>query len=749
MRHSMKRPLPDRATSSPETLTEMARNHRNHKPLRASVASSIQPPRLALDEEPLKPAPPPPPPPEEQIVPPQTPSRKTLPRRTRSRDLEDVAQHHQSKRSADRPPRRPRRTSLRRERSPLRGSFNKNSSGGSKRDRSSGIFSAYRQHNHVRTARLIGFVLALFAVNVFLLRPSPSSSNEKSKQSAILENLKHPLESIAPTRTEANASKPHLATSTNASSKPEQKNPTTDQESSALVTSTIPKLSCRSHGVDDRISQSLVYWKDIPADHTFVSPFHNPTAGERQYLTFEHDEAGFNNQRMAFETTLALAWLTGRTLVLPPKVGIRNLNAGKKEKKAFGYTDFFDVKALEKTGVKLISFEDFLKNVALKGDLLNIHTGQPTFPPGNRTNWDSVRVSRLVYKHPEDRAVWDWLRSSARVLDWDARKCVAAFPTHPGPDGVAALQQAVAEVLREDAERLKADTTGAQKEWQARWRALRGHPTPVNASTKDRLTEILGDRSELCIYDESHQQSQVLHITGEEKSGTRLLAHYYAFLFPQDWTDNLRMLRLVRDQLRYRDEIQCAAAKIVQALRQEKTTGKEGDFYTMHVRRGDFKKVYPIAAVDPDDMYSMNTRLFFSEGRTVYIATDERDLSIFDPLRKHYKLKFLKDFEPLLKHVDSAYYGMVDQLVAAAGSRFFGTFYSTFSGYIHRLRGFYSQRDHARGWQDGTLDSYYLAKTTQSPFRHTMQKVYSPVRPGYWEQEFPVAWRDIDHNVAE
>jgi len=139
-------------------------------------------------------------------------------------------------------------------------------------------------------------------------------------------------------------------------------------------------------------------------------------------------------------------------------------------------------------------------------------------------------------------------------------------------------------------------------------------------------------------------------------------------------------------------------------------------------------------------------RLFFSEGRTIYIATDERDLSFFDPLRKHYRLKFLKDFKRLLKDVDSAYYGMIDQLVAAAGSRFFGTFYSTFSGYIQRLRGFYSQRDHARGWQEGTLDSYYLSKTTPSPFRKIMTQ-YDAVKPGYWEQEFPAAWRDIDHDV--
>ena len=741
----MRLALPNRATSLSATAADTA------SPLRSSFTSSSQQ-QQQQQATALQESIPPPPPAEECIVPPHTPSQRTLPRRTRSRDLDDVAQNDARRGKSREPPRRPRRTSgLRRELPPLRGSLRRESSA-LKKEHDTSVYSSFssfisprNNNNHARSARLIGFFLVLLGVNIFLLHPFPSFMSQSRNRSAILEASKPPIESMVPTKTTVqDISNPSLTTEPSELETTESKS---SQETTLDIgSSTTPKLSCQAYGVDETVAQSLVYWKDIPADQTFVSPFYNPDRGE-QYLTFEHDEAGFNNQRMAFETTLALAWLTGRTLVLPPKVGILNLNAGKKERKGFGYTDFFDLKALEATGVKMISFEDFLQNVALEGRLLDMHTGQTTFPPGNRTNWDSVQVSRLVYKNAEDRAVWDWMRSSTRVLEWDAQKCIAAFPTHPGPDGVAALHQAAEEVLREDAERLAADKTGAKKEWLARWRAFRGHPTPVDASTKDRLAEILGDRSELCIYDESYQQSQVLHITGEEKSGTRLLIHYYAFLFPQDWTDNLRMLRLVRDQLRYKDEIQCAAGKIIQALQQEQGNSGEQGFYTMHVRRGDFKEAYPIVNLEADDMYAQNTRLFFSEGRTIYIATDERDLSFFDPLRKHYKLKFLKDFEPLLKDVDSAYYGMIDQLVAAAGSRFFGTFYSTFSGYILRLRGFYSQRDHARGWQDGTLDSYYFGKGTPNPFRMVMQKRYNAVKPGYWEQEFPVAWREIDHNI--
>ena len=77
-------------------------------------------------------------------------------------------------------------------------------------------------------------------------------------------------------------------------------------------------LSCDAYGgPDDEAAHEMVYWQDIPSDHTYKSPF-SPTDGVERYLTFEPDGGGFNNIRMAMEVVLTLAIAMGRTLVLPP-----------------------------------------------------------------------------------------------------------------------------------------------------------------------------------------------------------------------------------------------------------------------------------------------------------------------------------------------------------------------------------------------------------------------------------------------
>ena len=248
----------------------------------------------------------------------------------------------------------------------------------------------------------------------------------------------------------------------------------------------------------------------------------------------------------------------GRTLVLPPEQRFYLLgksNAGQKNDFDFG--DFFhlDSIAIEHEGFNVISSEEFLNRYGKTGKLMNVQSGKPDI-------WDD--------RHHNPKSVQSYLRRVGVNPMWNPSKCAAAFPSGVGPDAIQELETAHHNIFNEVDGRKKPTL----KEFE-------GHPTPVDAPLEDRMREMLADRDELCIYDERLQNAPVIHFPAEK--GTRLLTHFYAFIFFADWEADLWSKRFVRDHLRYIDEIMCAAARIVQAVR-ERSKDPDGLFDTLHVR---------------------------------------------------------------------------------------------------------------------------------------------------------------------
>jgi GDP-fucose protein O-fucosyltransferase len=145
------------------------------------------------------------------------------------------------------------------------------------------------------------------------------------------------------------------------------------------------------------------------------------------------------------------------------------------------------------------------------------------------------------------------------------------------------------------------------------------------------------------------------------------------------------------------------------------------------------------------DVIFNNTFDVLEENSTIYIATDERNRTFFDLLRKHYKIYFMDDFKDLLAGVNTNYFGMVDQLIASRGRTFIGTFYSTFTGYINRVRGYHSQKDKAKGYDLGAINSFFDIPLDH---KHDMRE-YRSLRPPLWAREFPIGWRDLDKGIGE
>ena len=105
---------------------------------------------------------------------------------------------------------------------------------------------------------------------------------------------------------------------------------------------------------------------------------------------------------------------------------------------------------------------------------------------------------------------------------------------------------------------------------------------------------------------------------------------------------------------------------------------------------------------------------------------------------------FVKDFQETLgPDVPTYFYGMIEQRVASRARTFVGTYYSTFTGYINRMRGYHSQAAKAPGYKQGAVKSYYFAPLEAKYAMTEFESVFVPM----WGREFPVAWRDIDHDV--
>lgn len=396
--------------------------------------------------------------------------------------------------------------------------------------------------------------------------------------------------------------------------------------------------------------------------------------------------------------------------------------------------DFFDLEAISRKyrGLKIISTEEFLLEHAMTGKLT--HDGKPSFPPKNQTDWNRTFLKSLK----------QWLKTVTVQIEWRPEDCIAAFPARNDPHNVDALEQAKRTIVAEHGA-LSPD------KWV-------GRPTPVDGPVKDRMAEVLTQRSKLCDYDNRLQSETYLYYkilydvrnyTLSHEINLRLLIHYYCFFFFEDWKQDLWSKRMIRDGLRYRDDVQCAAARIVHEIRQRvraRTGGKLDIFDSFHIRRDvEFETQYG-NLTDGSRIYA-SAKDDLEEGSTVFIASDETNKTFFAPLVKHYDVLFLDDFPHLLNGINPNYYPLVDQLVASRGRTFFGAWCSTFTGYINRMRGYHSTKDKLPGYKEGVLNSFFY--NFQAEGKREKMRVYHPPVERWFQREFPIAWRDIDHDVTD
>eukprot|EP01126_Amoeba_proteus_P022151 TRINITY_DN2245_c0_g2_i5.p1 TRINITY_DN2245_c0_g2~~TRINITY_DN2245_c0_g2_i5.p1 ORF type:complete len:594 (+),score=91.89 TRINITY_DN2245_c0_g2_i5:298-2079(+) len=240
------------------------------------------------------------------------------------------------------------------------------------------------------------------------------------------------------------------------------------------------------------------------------------------------------------------------------------------------------------------------------------------------------------------------------------------------------------------------------------WRAPRGPEPPPEYGTKYDFNTLRRFR-----------ESRVLQLD------TPAFTHFHTLFYPR-WNSGFSFTsikRLIRNHVTFRPEIFRVAAWVLSHLPKK--------FQSLHIRRGDLD--YPTAQVKPHTMF-YNLVEIYTPGLPLYIATDHP--------HKKFKREFLPHFnrtypvitfhhvKHLIPFIDPKWVPLIEQLICSVGKVFVGTLYSTFTSYIHRLRG-YSRLDIDR--------NVYFTHITYKAANTEQEITYYG-----WDREYPRSWDNID-----
>ena len=447
----------------------------------------------------------------------------------------------------------------------------------------------------------------------------------------------------------------------------------------------------RAHIECDVNVDSLAYWNDLTGekDRNFESPFQ--TDGEEKFISFSVDRGGWNNIRMSMEIIFVIAAATGRTLVLPPKEPLYRLRADKKDIYR-GYTDFFNLNTPEfEKRLKIISMEEFVKKHGGSNGIVPVPEEMRKNVEKSAAHCDKRKKSNSFCGQIDD-----FLDKVGFVAEIEGSHTCVVFDNDLYAGNAVATEH------------------------------------------ENSIKKFCGERNQF-VWTKELNDHPLIHFQAGEKHH-RLLTHFYDFVHFTDPAVDNHYKRFVRDFLHYNDQIYCVAGKIVKAVQAEaKQYGFNpdeegaGGFSAMHIRRGELQ--YKKVKISAEEWYE-NTKNVWKPNEILYIATDERNKTFFDPIAEHHQLRFLDDYFEIagLKDIDPNYFGMIDTIIASRGRAFAGTFFSTFSGYINRLRGYHGM---------SMKDSWYSLLE-----RKTRMHEWEDIDHYVFSYEWPTGWVGIDADVV-
>ena len=177
-----------------------------------------------------------------------------------------------------------------------------------------------------------------------------------------------------------------------------------------------------------------------------------------------------------------------------------------------------------------------------------------------------------------------------------------------------------------------------------------------------------------------------------------LFTQFYYHIYSDLDTRN-KIRKKIKEGVRFKQKFFDLADKVKDSL---------GEYNAIHIRRNDFLIARTEQTEFQLDYLLDNIKDTFDYNLPLYIATDETDKSLFYFLRDYYDIKFLDKFYKELSDFDSM---IVEQIICANANIFYGSELSTFTHYIHVMRGYFGKDDYHRigtNYDYGKLDYQYF-----------------------------------------
>lgn len=439
------------------------------------------------------------------------------------------------------------------------------------------------------------------------------------------------------------------------------------------------------------LQTKLYYWK---VDHlTRTGADRLPSSLGDKYVLFQSDCGGFNNIRMAFEYFVFMAWLTKRTLVLPPPEPwylidngpMARMKSTSRGKSVTEYNDFFDIESL-RSKVPVISAQEFVRREASHLQLPEILVNADLKTEEGRKIYKSYVYQKTDFESDKTVSL-PWAPLSHIIYYPSINAVEEQFPPHSDNE------------------------------------------VPKNFIHHRKIIE----------FDSSIVDKPVMLFPSCKKhkhDDFRYLVQVNTIAAFADEALSRSYKRMLRDNVHYQSIVFDVAARVIQYL-------GPFDYAALHIRRNDLQ--YKEVFIDASSTLE-NIKPLLKGTKKLYVATDETKFDeFFQPFKDHgIELFHWDDFFTskggnVLKNVfiPRKLEGCIEQVICALAKVFAGTLESTFTSYIYRLRGYY----HAPN-----TETYFHNLKYTGNVKHDRAKTYSrkPPKGTIYKNEHPSIWEDTE-----